>query len=197
MRRFLLCCNIERLTQILISRVLADNADYLRRQVCHYRRELALLDASEYGALNRLGPASNAVRDGSSVVSAEFEFEHIEPDLPTVILDPGPGLQIVYVNRAFSIETGVSEGKLIGRRLYEAFPENPEAPESECISHTFNAINRTTKEQRPEILPEQRYDIRNPDGVFVECYWRMEFLPLPGANEEVEFIKLRGMKILK
>lgn len=197
MRRFLLSCNIERLTQVLISRVLADNADYLRRQVCHYRRELALLDAGEHGALNRLGPASKAVRDSSVVVSAEFGSKHIEPDLPTVILDPGPGLRIVYVNRAFSIETGVSEGKLIGRPLYEAFPENPEAPESECISHTFNAIYRTTREQRPEILPEQRYDIRNPYRVFVECYWRMEFIPLLGADEEVEFIKLRIIKILK
>lgn len=197
MRRFLLSCNIERLTKVLISRVLPDNADYMRRQVCHYRRELALLDAGEYGALNRLGPASKDVRDSSSFVSAEFGFEHIEPDLPTMILDLGPGLQIVYVNRAFSIETGVSEGKLIGRPLYEAFPENPEAPESECISDTFNAIYRTTREQRPEILPEQRYDIRNPYRVFVECYWRMEFIPLLGADEEVEFLKLRIMKILK
>ncbi len=197
MRRFLLCCNIERLTQTLSSRGLADNADYFRRLVCHYRRELALLDAGEYGAMNRLGPASKAVRNCRSVVSAEFGFEHIEPDLPTMILDPGPGLRIVYVNEAFLIETGVSEGKVIGCPLYEAFPENPEAPESEFISHTFNAINQATKVKRPQVLPEQRYDTRNSDGGFVECYWRMEFLPLPGANNEVELIKLTVAKKIR
>lgn len=195
MRRFMLCCNIKRLTQVLNSRDVTDNTNYLRGLVRHYRRELALFDAGEYGASNGLWRGLNAERDGNSVVSAEFRFEDIEPDLPTMILDPGPGLKILFTNEAFTTETGIAKGRLLGRPVYDAFPENPESSESECISHTFNSINQTTSLREPQILTHQRYDIGNSDGVFAECYWRMEFQPLLGTNEEVDFIKLVVAKI--
>ena len=197
MRRFLLCGNIERLTQALNSGSLTDNTNYIRRLTCQYRRELALLDAGECGAFNRLGRAANSVHNSSSDVSTQFGFAHIEQDVATMILDLSPGLKIVYVNEAFLTETGISQSKLLGRPVYDAFPDNPKAPESECVSHTFNAIKQTMKVNQPIILPDQRYDIRNPDGNFVECYWRIEFLPLPNANEEVEFIKLKINKIFQ
>jgi PAS domain-containing protein len=195
MRRFILCCNITRLTQVLNSRDFNDNPNYLRSLICHYRRELALLDVGEYGAFSALRRELNAEGDGNCVDPAGLVDHDIEMDLPTIILDPGPGLKILFVNKAFTTETGLSRARLLGRPIYDAFPENPEALESECISHTFDSIHRTTNLKEPQILTHQRYDIGNSDGVFIECYWRMEFQPLLGTNEQVEFIKMVAAKI--
>ncbi len=195
MRRFIICCNIKRLTEVLNSCDVADEADYLRSLVRHYRQELALLDVDEYGAFSGLWHDLNAERDGSGVVSTEFGFDDIKTDLPMIILDPGPGLKILSVNEALTAGTGTSRGRLLGRPVYDAFPENPKSSESECISHTFNAINQTTRLKAPQILTHQRYDIGNSNGIFKEYYWRMEFQPLLGSNDEVEFIKLIVAKI--
>lgn len=195
MRRFIICCNITRLTQVLNSRDFNDNSNYLRSLICHYRRELALLDAGEYGAFSALRRALNAQGDGNCVDRAGLVDQDIETDLPAIILDPRPGLKILFVNESFTTETGVSRARLLGRPVYDAFPGNPEASESECISNTFDSIRRTTSLKEPQILTHQRYDIRSSDGVFMECYWRMEFHPLLGKNEQVEFIKMVAAKI--
>jgi hypothetical protein len=195
MRRFILSCNIERLTRVLKSPNFSGNRHYLRSLVHHYRQQLALFDAGEYGAFGELGQELSAKCDGSCVGADELEIDGIDTDLPTIILDPGPGLKILFANEAFKTETGLSNGRLVGRPVFDVFPENPESSESECISHTFNSINQMTSLKEPQILTHQRYDIGNCDGVFAECYWRMEFRPLLCANEQVKFIEIVVVKL--
>lgn len=195
MRRFILSCNITRLTQTLNSPDFSDNPNYLRSLVRHYRKEMTLLDAGEYGAFGALRHESNTEGDGNCVDPAELVDHDIQMDLPTIILDPRPGLKILFINKAFTRETGLSRGKLLGRPVYDAFPENPKALEYECITNTFDAVNHVSRLKTPQTLTHQRYDFCNSKGIFTECYWRMEFRPLLGSNDEVVFIKLIVAKI--
>lgn len=195
MRRFIISCNIERLTRVLNSPDFTDNRNYLQNLVHHYRQKLALFDADEYGAYGELGQELNAKCNGNCVDADELEIDGIETVLPTIILDPGPGLKILFANEAFKTETGLSNGLLVGRPVYDVFPENPESSESECISNTFNSINQVTSLKKLQILNHQRYDIGNSDGVFAECYWRMEFRPLLCVNEQVKFIEMVFVKL--
>lgn len=195
MRRFIISCNIERLTRVLKSHKFSGNRNYLLSLVHHYRQQLALFDAGEYGACGKLGQELNTKCDGNCVDASELEIDGIEMVLPTIILDPGPGLKILFANEAFTTETGLSNGQLVGRPVYDVFPENPESSKSECISHTFHSINQMTTLKEPQILTHQRYDIANSDGVFVECYWRMEFRPLLCVNEQVKFIEIVVVKL--
>lgn len=195
MRRFILNSNIERLTRVLKSPNFSGNRNYLLSLVQQYRQQLSLFDAGEYGACGELGQELGAKCDGSCVDANELKIDGIETLLPAIILDPGPGLKIVSANEAFTTESGLSNGQLVGRRFYDEFPENPETSKSECISHTFHSINQMTTLKEPQILTHQRYDIANSDGVFVECYWRMEFRPLLCVNEQVKFIEMVVVKL--
>lgn len=195
MRRFILSCNIERLTRLLKSPSFSGNRSYLLSLVHHYRQQLALFDAGEYGACGELGQELSGKCDGSCVDADELEIDGIETVLPTIILDPGPGLKILFANEAFTTEAGLSHGQLVGRPVFDVFPENPESSESECISHTFHSINQMASLKEPQILTHQRYDIANSDGVFVECYWRLEFRPLLCVHKQVKFIEMVVVKL--
>ena len=195
MHRFILSCNIERLTRVLNSPDFTDNDNYLQSLVYRYRQQLALFDAGQYGACGQLGQVLNAKCEGNCVDADELEIDGIETVLPTIMLDPGPGLKILFANEAFTTETRRSNEQLVGRPIFDVLPENPESSESECISHTFNSINQMARLKQPQILAHQRYDIGSGDGVFAECYWRMEFRPLLCVNEQVKFIELVFVKL--
>lgn len=195
MRRFVLSCNIERLTQVLKSPNFSGNRNYALSLVQRYRQQLALFDAGEYGVCGEPVQELSAKCDGSCVDADELEIDGIETVLPTIILDPGPGLKILVVNEAFATKCRLSNGQLVGRPIFDVFPENPESSESECISHTFHSINQMASLKEPQILTHQRYDIANSDGVFVECYWRLEFRPLLCVHKQVKFIEIVAVKL--
>lgn len=190
LRRFVLCGNIKRFVEHLNSKNSVDSFDYFRGLVNQNRRELALLDAQQYGAFNALRYRSRSVRECNSLTPEDLAIDYIDRDSAILILSPGPGLKIVYANEAISAETGIAAIQMVGRPVYEVFPENPDAFECECIAGTLLSINKVMETKKSDILPAQRYDIRNPDGVFMERYWRIEFRPLFDAKSEVAFIKV-------
>ncbi|WP_246208164.1 hypothetical protein [Bradyrhizobium rifense] len=48
-----------------------------------------------------------------------------------MLLDPGPGLQIVDINAAYAKATLIVRESVLGRSLFEVFPDNPDDPHAD------------------------------------------------------------------
>lgn len=172
--RFTLRENIRRYQDLL--KIEAD--ERVRRTVkallIPARRELAVLDAALLGVQidSRL---SQAVKDycgrhGSLASLFQHQFESSQHSY--LIVDPRPGLHIVDINDAYSQVTMTRRAAVAGRPLFEVFPDNPDLPDADGVGNLYASLRAAADSGRPHAMPIQRYDIRNPDGRFVERYWR-------------------------
>ncbi|WP_440639352.1 hypothetical protein ACSHT2_33700 [Bradyrhizobium sp. PUT101] len=122
------------------ERLLAETSDpSLRRTVdgllASNRRELALLVAETERALR-----SRSGQSGQKAVDAiglreQFLSDFNRSPHPYMLLDPGPGLQIVDINVAYAKATLTDRGSVVGRSLFEVFPDHPDEPLADGVSN--------------------------------------------------------------
>lgn len=89
-----------------------------------------------------------------------------------MLLDPGPGLRIVDINDAYAEATFISRSEVVGKSLFEIFPDNPADPLADGVSNLFTSLRTVARTGQPHAMAIQRYDIRNPAGEFVERHWQ-------------------------
>ncbi|MDA9473789.1 hypothetical protein XI03_04515 [Bradyrhizobium sp. CCBAU 65884] len=89
-----------------------------------------------------------------------------------MLLDPGPGLVIVDVNDAYAAATLTSRAEIVGRSLFEMFPDNPDDPLADGVSNLYSSLRIVGETGRAHAMAIQRYDIRDPGGTFVERHWQ-------------------------
>jgi len=135
------------------------------------RRALALLDSAERGAdVTPVELQRRAAADAPSAreqLRADFEAS----PHPYMLLDPGPGLPIVDVNDAYAAATLIVRDEVVGKSLFEVFPDNPADPAADGVSNLFASLKAVALTGEPHAMAIQRYDIRTPDGDFVERHW--------------------------
>lgn len=91
------------------------------------------------------------------------------PD-PYLILDQD--LVIQAASKAFMETTHSTPEKIIGKPVFEAFPENPELPEADGIENLHNSLMQVLKYKKAHKMPVQRYDIKNAkQSGFEKRYW--------------------------
>ncbi|HYC04197.1 MAG TPA: PAS domain-containing protein [Azospirillaceae bacterium] len=108
-------------------------------------------------------------------------FQHV----PTPCLVLSTDLVIVEVNAAYLSAVGRQRAELLGRHVFDAFPENPDDPGSDGPTALRASLDRVLATGRTDAMPDQRYDIpRSPEagGGFEERWWRPVNVPVPGAG---------------
>jgi PAS domain-containing protein len=187
MRRFVLQQNVVRFQRALEAECDEQKHGPIRELLAGARRELALLEAELLGAeaapIRALG--EQAWRDHRGIASFRDSFD-ASPH-PCMVLDPGPGLCIVDINSAHRSATHTGRD-VIGRPLFDAFPDDPANAESESVHNLYAAFRAAAESGRQQTLPRYRYDVRRPDGHFVERYWRSETTPLIDAEGRLRFL---------
>lgn len=178
MQRFILEQNLQRYRRRLAGEADPQTRQLLRGLIAGCERDLAVLDADVWGAaptasLAAFGAAGEGALDRREIARALDACAD-----PALLIDPGPGLHVVDLNHAFCEAAMVEPGRVIGERLFAAFPENPDEPGSDGIVNLYASLRRAAATGRPHGLDEQRYDIRDLDGRFVERRWRMQNLPI-------------------
>ncbi|WP_053380635.1 PAS domain S-box protein [Nitrospira moscoviensis] len=122
----------------------------------------------------------------------------VQPDF-RALFESAPGAYLV-LTPAFLI-TAVSDGYLratmttregiVGRYLFDVFPDNPDDPAATGVSNLCASLNRVLQHRMPDTMAVQKYDIRRPDsegGGFEEHYWSPVNSPVFGTNGEVAYI---------
>ncbi|MBS0346005.1 MAG: EAL domain-containing protein [Proteobacteria bacterium] len=114
------------------------------------------MDASAHGAKN------------------EPDFRRLFNAAPGLYLVLGQDLKIVAVNEAYARATKTHQGDILGRHIFDVFPDNPDDPGAEGVRNLRASLQRVLQTGQPDAMPVQKYDIRRPaeeGGGFESRYW--------------------------
>jgi len=115
-------------------------------------------------------------------------FRALFDSLPGLYLILTTDLTIVAVSDAYLKATMTEREAILGRGLFEVFPDNPDDPDATGKTNLRASLNRVLKTARPDTMAIQKYDIRRPDGSFEERYWSPVNSPVLGADRSIEYI---------
>ncbi|MFZ6647859.1 PAS domain-containing sensor histidine kinase [Undibacterium sp. TJN25] len=98
-------------------------------------------------------------------------------------------LTIVAVNDAYLKATLTQRDAIIGRPLFDVFPDNPDDINANGVSNLRASLMAVLKYKKPDIMAVQKYDIPLRDGSgFEERYWSPVNSPVFGPDAEVSLI---------
>lgn len=108
---------------------------------------------------------------------------------PTPYLVLTPDLTIVEANHARLMATGHQRKDILGKHLFDAFPENPDDDDAHGVVTLRASLERVLETGRPETMGLQKYDIRVPGGeTFVERYWSAINVPVLDSTGRVTLL---------
>ncbi|HET7706636.1 MAG TPA: ATP-binding protein, partial [Thermoanaerobaculia bacterium] len=100
------------------------------------------------------------------------EFRLIEA-APGAYLVLDPRLVIVAVTDTYLRTTLTVREQIIGRELFDVFPDNPNDPEATGTRNLRASLETVLRTAAPHFMPVQKYDIRRPgSGEFEARYWK-------------------------
>ena len=112
-------------------------------------------------------------------------------------------LHIVAVSDPYLRATMTERHAIVGRHLFDVFPDNPEDPAADGVGNLHASLRKVLATKRPDTMAVQKYDIRKEDGDWEERFWSPVNSPVLEADgafrfiihrvEDVtEFIRLKG-----
>jgi signal transduction histidine kinase len=125
---------------------------------------------------------------------AQADFRALFEAAPALLLVLDPALQIVAVSDDYLEATMTRREEIIGRGIFEIFPDNPADPEATGVSRLSASLDRVRTEREPDTMPIQKYDIRRPEeegGGFEERFWSPRNVPVLDDRGELVYITHR------
>jgi signal transduction histidine kinase/ActR/RegA family two-component response regulator len=119
------------------------------------------------------------------------DFRSLFESAPGLYLVLDPDLVIVAVSDAYLRATMTVREQIVGRGLFEIFPDNPDDPEATGEGNLRSSLARVLKDKVPDAMAVQKYDIRRPEsegGGFEVRYWSPRNSPVLGTDGNVSFI---------
>ncbi|MEU0811008.1 SpoIIE family protein phosphatase [Streptomyces sp. NPDC005970] len=126
-----------------------------------------------------------------------MDYEALFEATPSPNLVLGPDLVIVAVNRAYLKATRTRRGDLLGRHIFDAFPDNPADPQATGTRNLGASLERVLATGERDSMALQKYDIpvpgeeggvRRGEGRFEERYWSPINIPVLGPDGSVQMI---------
>lgn len=110
-----------------------------------------------------------------------------------------PGLYIIYDldfvivggSDAYFQATKTQREEVVGRHLFEVFPDNPDDPNADGVRNLRASLESVLKHRQPHTMAIQKYDIRRPEsegGGFEERYWTPVNSPVFNETGEMTHI---------
>ena len=109
------------------------------------------------------------------------------PDVLLVLLPDAPRYTMVAATHARWRATHTTPD-ILGKGLFEVFPDNPDDPEATGTSNLRASLERVLKTRQADTMAVQKYDVRRPDGSFEARYWSPKNLPVLSAAGDVLYI---------
>jgi len=119
------------------------------------------------------------------------DFRALFEAAPNLYLVLTPDLRIVAVSESYCRATMTDRTGILGRGLFEVFPDNPDDPAATGVSNLRASLMRVLQFRQPDAMAIQKYDIRRPDsegGGFEVRYWAPLNSPVMNRAGEVAWI---------
>jgi two-component system sensor kinase FixL len=119
------------------------------------------------------------------------DFRRLFESAPGLYLVLTSNLRIVGVSDAYLSATMTEREAILGRELFDVFPDNPDDSNATGVRNLKASLDRVKRHGRPDAMDIQKYDIRRPaseGGGFEERYWSPLNSPVFGENGELVYI---------
>jgi diguanylate cyclase (GGDEF)-like protein len=119
------------------------------------------------------------------------DFHNFLQSIPDLYLLLNPKFEIVAVSDAYLHATMVKREEIIGRGIFDIFPDNPNDLKATGVTNLRSSLNRVLKNKAPDAMAVQKYDIRRPaaeGGGFEERYWSPLNSPILDKDNQVIYI---------
>jgi PAS domain-containing protein len=152
------------------------------------KREFAILNSTLSGA--EMMPFEDRRRRliDAQAVRQQFQSEFDNSPHPYMLLDPGPGLHIVDINDAYAEATFINRSDVVGKSLFEVFPDNPDDVLADGVSNLYTSLRIVVHTGQPHAMAIQRYDIRDRSNEFVERHWQPINTPIHDQDGHLVFL---------
>lgn len=117
--------------------------------------------------------------------SSQAELKSLFESLPGLYLVLTPQFQIIGASDAYLEATFISREAVLGRNLFEVFPDNPADPAADGVVNLRASLERVLQTHAADTMAIQRYDVRTPAGDFGERYWSPVNSPILDATGQV------------
>jgi signal transduction histidine kinase len=104
----------------------------------------------------------------------EPDFRTLFESAPGLYLVLSPSLHIVAVSDAYCQATKTTRASILGRHLFEVFPDNPDDPTATGTNNLRASLERVLAHGTTDAMAVQKYDIRLPaeeGGGWAERFW--------------------------
>ncbi len=129
-------------------------------------------------------------------------FQRLFESGPALYLLLSTDFTIIGVSDAYLNATMTQRDAILGRGIFEVFPDNPEDPHASGVTNLRASLNTVLRTGKPDTMAVQKYDIRKPDGNFEERFWSPVNQPifddhqqmiciLHKAEDVTEFMRLK------
>lgn len=134
-----------------------------------------------------------------------IDYQEVFQALPGAVALLTLDLVFADTNEAYLSMSGRTREQVIGRYLFDVFPDNPHDPAATGMRNLYASLRRVADSGEPDAMALQRYDVEYPDrpGVWEERYWSPVNVPvlapdgtvallLHRVEEVTELIRARG-----
>jgi PAS domain S-box-containing protein len=120
----------------------------------------------------------------------DIDFGSLFQATPTAYLVVSPSFMILAANDAYLRLTGRSGAELVGRHIFDAFPDNPADPHADGVANLRASLHRVLATGRPDRMPLQRYDVeaKAGDSQYRIRHWKPANTPVCDAAGAVTCI---------
>jgi PAS domain-containing protein len=119
------------------------------------------------------------------------DFRALFENAPGLFLVLDPGLTIVAVSDAYCRTTMTVRDEIVGRYVFDVFPDNPNDRGADGVSHVRASFLSVLEHRRPHQAQILKFDIPRPPaggGGFEQRFWSILNTPVLGADGYVRWI---------
>jgi signal transduction histidine kinase len=119
------------------------------------------------------------------------DFQALFEAAPGLYLVLKPNFTIVAASDAYLQATMTQREAILGRGIFDVFPDNPEDPVATGVRNLRASLERVRDTRVADTMAVQKYDIRKPDaegGGFEERYWSPVNSPVLGPDKQLAYI---------
>jgi PAS domain S-box-containing protein len=131
------------------------------------------------------------MREETDLRSVPPDFRALFEGAPDLYLVLSPNLDIVAVSDAYCRATMTVREEIVGRRLFDVFPDNPDDPVATGVNNLRASLDRVRRFRQPDPMAVQKYDIPRPaaqGGGFEERFWSPLNTPILDDHGELRWI---------
>lgn len=128
------------------------------------------------------------MEQGSSIPPDCYAILKSAPDL-YLILDPKT-FNILEASDAYLKATLVQRENILGRNVFDVFPDNPANPSATGVNNLKNSLGKVVANKIADKMAVQKYDIRTPSNTkqFEQRYWSPINCPVLNDDRELIYI---------